>query len=121
MHGCASLNSWSACYAKLKCTAMHFCREHLLLNVRRCKISTASHASLQLFSNYARLAVHKPWAPISSLLVFPGFFNPFSFLNHNYLLIIEALSSHLFDFGSKYLKRVGLAQNNTIMSGGEWK
>jgi len=113
------------CIISKKCTVVHICSKLSAHNARLCKICTASHVFLQLLSNYARLctyarpAVHDPWPPISSLLVFPRLFNPLSFLNHNYLLIIKALSSRFFDFGSIYLTRVGLAPNNTIMSARE--
>jgi len=37
------------------------------------------------------------------------------------MLFVEALSSRFFDVGSRYLKRVQLAQSNAIMSVEEWK
>ena len=48
-----------------------------------------------------------------------GLISPLSLLSHNYSLIIEALSSRFFEFGPRYLKRVGLTQNNVIVSAGD--
>jgi len=60
-------------------------------NARLCNICTASHAFLQLFSNYAWLCTHaqpvmdNPWPLIASLLVFPQPLQP-SFLLKSQLL-----------------------------------
>jgi len=85
----------------------------------------ATYALLaMLFFNFLVImhgpTVHSLWPLISSLLVCPRPLQPSFFLN-NYLLIIEALSSCFFDFGSMYLKKVGLSLNNAIMSAGESK
>ena len=60
--------------------AVHICSKLSAPNARLCNICMASHAFLQIFSNYAWLAVHNPWPSISSLFVFPWPLHPSFFL-----------------------------------------
>ena len=73
---------------------MHICSKLYAPNARPCNICIASHAFLQLFSNYAwlctyaRPAMHNPWPPISSLLVFSWPLQP------SFLLEAQLLAHH---------------------------
>ena len=110
-------SAWPCKSAQL---AMHICSKRYAPNARSCKGAQPAVLFFNFVSNYtwlctyARPAMHNCCPPISSLLVFPRLLQPSFLLKAQVLAHHRGFELRFFEFGSRHLKRVGLAKTTQL-------